>query len=238
MPQIGKAGQEKLLSARVLVVGAGGLGSPLLLYLAAAGIGTIGIVDNDKVELSNLQRQVLHETGDIGTAKTQSASDAIFDLNPDIKVNRHQVRLEDENISGILKDYDIVADCSDNSATRFLLNDSCYKNGKTLVSAAIAGFSGQLSTFKAYLGDPHPCYRCIYPDVPPTCDGPDCSVSGVLGSVAGIMGTWQSAEVVKEVLNIGISLSGHLILFDALAANMRKVKVRRNRTCLCCGALS
>jgi molybdopterin/thiamine biosynthesis adenylyltransferase len=235
LPQVGREGQEKLLASRVLVVGAGGLGSPLLLYLAASGIGTIGIVDDDKVELSNLQRQVLHETGDIGVMKTVSAREALLDLNPDITVTCHQVRLDKTNIDSIIADYDIIADGSDNFETRFLLNDRCFATGKTLVSAAIGGFTGQLSTFKAYAGEPHPCYRCIYPEIPPEGTAPRCSEAGILGGVAGVMGTWQSIEIVKELLGIGESLSGYLVIFDALEATSRKVKVRRNKDCSCCG---
>jgi len=235
LPEIGKEGQNKLLNSKVLVVGAGGLGSSALLYLAASGIGTIGIVDNDKVDLSNLQRQVLHETTDIGQPKTDSAKDAMLDLNPDININCYQLRLDESNIDSIISDYDIIVDGSDNFQTRFLINDKCYEHKKTLVSAAIQGFTGQLSTFKAHLGEPNPCYRCIYPNVPAAGATPSCSDSGVLGGVAGLMGTWQSIEVVKEVLNIGDSLSGSLIIFDALSATSRKVKVKRNKGCLCCG---
>jgi molybdopterin/thiamine biosynthesis adenylyltransferase len=234
LPEIGKVGQGRLLASKVLVVGAGGLGSPLLLYLAASGVGTIGIIDDDKVELSNLQRQVLHETGDIGMLKVQSARDAIHDLNPDIKVNCYEARLDKSNITEIISGYDIIADGSDNFPTRFLINDSCYAAKKPLVSAAVQGFAGQLSTFKAYLGDPHPCYRCFYPDGEDNA-GAMCSASGVLSPSAGVMGTWQAVEVIKELLGIGESLSGQMVMFDALAATSRKVKIRRNSGCACCG---
>jgi adenylyltransferase/sulfurtransferase len=234
LPEIGKAGQEKLLKSKVLVIGAGGLGSPLLLYLAASGVGTIGIIDDDKVELSNLQRQVLHETGDVGVAKTQSARDALSDLNPDITITCCQTRLDEGNIDNIIANYDIIADGSDNFSTRFLVNDRCFSHGKTLVSAAIQGFTGQLSTFKAHLGQPHPCYRCIYPEIPPRDTAPPCSETGILGGVAGIMGTWQSIEIIKELVGFGESLSGSLVIFDALTSTSRKVKVRRNTGCLCC----
>lgn len=235
LPEIGKEGQKKLLKSKVLVIGAGGLGSPALLYLAAAGVGTIGIADNDSVELSNLQRQVLHETYDIGQPKVESARSAISDLNPDIKVKCHNLRLHGSNIEKVIDNYDVIVDGSDNFETRFLVNDKCYELKKTLVSAAIQGFGGQLATFKAYLGSPHPCYRCIYPDIPPAGTAPNCSESGVLGGVAGLMGVWQSIEVVKEILNIGESLSGSLVIFDALSAKSRKVKVSRNEGCSCCG---
>ena len=235
LSEIGKVGQEKLLASKVLVVGAGGLGSPLLLYLAASGVGTIGIVDDDVVELSNLQRQVLHETYDIGQKKVESARSAMLDLNPDLQVNTYPIRLDKSIIDNIIADYDIVVDGSDNFETRFLINDRCFAAKKTLVSAAIQGFSGQLATFKAYLGAPHPCYRCIYPDIPPEGTAPNCSESGVLGGVAGIMGTWQSVEVIKELLDMGESLSGSLVIFDALSATSRKVKVHRDESCKCCG---
>lgn len=166
IPEIGKVGQEKLLASKVLVIGAGGLGSPCLLYLASSGVGTIGVVDSDKVELSNLQRQIIHESGDIGRLKTDSAADSIGDLNPDIKIIKHSIRMAEENADEIIKGYDLVVDGSDNINTRFLINDVCYKHKKTLVSAAILRFEGQLSTFKAHLGGDNPCYRCLYPDPP------------------------------------------------------------------------
>ena len=235
LSEVGKEGQEKLLDAKVLVVGAGGLGSPSLLYLAASGVGTIGIIDDDKVELSNLQRQVLHETSDIGLPKTESAKEALHDLNPNTQINSHQLRLNEGNIESIITNYDIVLDGSDNLETRLLINDYCYKLRKPLVSAAIQGFSGQLSTFKAFLGEPNPCYRCIYPDIESARITQNCSNSGVIGSIAGVMGTWQALEVTKEILGIGESLSGSLIIFDALASASRKIKVRRNKNCACCG---
>lgn len=234
LPEVGKEGQEKLLNSKVMVIGAGGLGSPALLYLAASGIGTIGIVDNDKVDLSNLQRQILHETSDIGQPKVESACAAMHDLNPDIQINSHHLRLDTSNIKELIAQYDIVVDGSDNIETRFLVNDACYDSRKILISAAIQGFSGQLSTFKAHLGKPHPCYRCIYPDVEQIGAMPNCSNSGVLGGVAGVMGTWQSIEVVKEILEIGETLSGWLVVFDAISATSKKVSVRRNSGCLCC----
>lgn len=234
LPEIGKSGQKKLLNSKVLVVGAGGLGSPALLYLAASGVGTIGIVDNDNVELSNLQRQVLHETYDIDNAKTESAKAALHDLNPEIEIKCYQLYLNAENIDEIVSGYDVVLDGSDNFETRFLVNDKCFAHKKTLISAAIQGFTGQLATFKAYLGEPHPCYRCIYPDVPPPGTIPSCSENGVLGPLAGVMGSWQATEVIKELLGVGKSLSGFLIVFDALGGNMRKVNVRRNSACKCC----
>ena len=235
LPEVGTAGQERLSQAKVLVVGAGGLGSPLLLYLTAAGIGTIGIVDDDRVALSNLQRQVLHETADIGRLKTDSARDALQDLNPEVKIIPHAFRLDDTNAATLIQDYDLIADGCDNFETRFLVNAACLKAEKTLGSAAVIGFGGQLYTFKPYLGAPHPCYQCLCPELPPPDATPRCADSGVLGSVAGILGAWQATEAIKELLGIGESLSGHMLLLDALKAEIRKVKLPRDPACVCCG---
>ncbi len=234
LPEIGEDGQKRLLQSKVLVIGAGGIGSPLLLYLAATGIGTIGIVDNDRVELSNLQRQILHETVDTGRPKTLSAVDALSDLNPDITIISHNLRLDSSNVDTIINNYDIVADGCDNFETRFLVNAACLHHKKTLVSAAVIGFSAQLYTFKPYLGAPQPCYQCFYPELPPPTALPNCSESGVLGSVAGQIGSCQATEIVKELLNIGESLSGKMLLIDALSSNTRKVKINRNVACICC----
>lgn len=236
LPEIGADGQEVLLQSRVLVVGAGGLGSPLLLYLAAAGVGAIGVVDDDRVALNNLQRQILHETADVGRAKTASAADALKDLNPDITVIPHPVRLDDTNSAELIRAYDLIADGCDNFQTRFLLNRECLKQGKTLVSAAVMGFAGQLSTFKPYLGAPHPCYQCLHPELPLPEVTPSCNEAGVLGSVAGQMGAWQTTEVIKELLGVGSSLSGYLLLLDGLNASVRKVKLPRDPACPCCAA--
>lgn len=235
LPEIGPEGQKKLLASRVLVIGAGGLGSPLLLYLAAGGVGTLGIVDSDRVELSNLQRQIIHETADIGHPKTESARESLLDLNPDVSVLCHQERLDESNINRLIAEYDIIADGSDNFETRFLVNDHCHALRKTLVTAAIQSFSGQLATFKSYRGTPHPCYRCLYHDIPPPGTIPTCAENGVLSSVAGIMGAWQATEIIKELLNIGESLSGYLLVLDALAASVRKIKLPRDPACICCG---
>lgn len=234
LPQIGEAGQEKLLSSKVLVLGAGGLGSPLILYLAASGVGTIGIIDNDKVALSNLQRQIIHESSDIGRAKVSSASDSVSYLNPDVNVITYDERINEDNIDHIISEYDIVADGCDNFETRFLVNESCFKNHKTLVSAAILGFSGQLYSFKPYIAGDNPCYNCIYPEMPPSDVVPSCSEAGIIGSVAGIMGSWQATEVIKEIVGFGESLSGSMIVFDALTASSKKVKVHRDSECICC----
>ncbi len=234
LPEIGMEGQERLLRSKVLIVGAGGLGSPLLLYLAAAGVGTIGIIDDDVVALSNLQRQIIHETGDLNRPKVESAADALYDLNPQINIITHKIRLDSGNIDKLLEDYDIVADGCDNFPTRFLLNAGCMRHKKPLVSAAVMGFGGQLYSFKPFLPGNNPCYQCLYPKQPPDDAMPSCSESGILGAVAGIMGSWQAAEVIKELLNIGDSLSGYVIIFDVLTATMRKVKLKRDPECPAC----
>lgn len=235
LPEISADGQQALLQSRVLVVGAGGLGSPLLLYLAAAGVGTLGIADADRVALSNLQRQVLHETADLDRPKVESAADALQDLNPEIKIVPYPVRLDAGNADDLIAQYDLVADGSDNFATRLLVNAACFRHRKTLVSAAVMGFAGQLYTFKPYLGGDHPCYQCLVNELPPPEATPRCAEAGVLGSVAGTLGAWQATEVIKELLGIGDSLSGHMLLLDALAATIRKVKLPRDPECGCCG---
>ena len=235
--EVGGAGQARLLQARVLVIGAGGLGSPLILYLAAAGVGTIGIVDFDHVSLSNLQRQIAHRTVDIGRPKTESAADAALAINPGIRIVTHAERLEPGNAAALIGDYDVVADGSDNFATRFLVNDACFFAGKILVSAAVSEFDGQLSTFKAgSRGDnPYPCYRCLFPAPPPRDAAPNCSETGILGAVSGVMGTLQALEVMKEIVGVGDTLAGRLLIYDALAANFRTVKVPPDPECRLCG---
>lgn len=234
LPELGGKGQERLLESSVLVVGAGGLGSPLLLYLAAAGVGRIGIVDDDAVDLSNLQRQVIHATGRIGDAKVASARDVLAGINPDITVETHAVRLDAGNVSDLIAGFDIIADGTDNFATRFLLNDACYFAGIPLVSAALLRFEGQVSTFKAHAGD-YPCYRCIFPEPPPEGLIPTCAEGGVLGAVAGVVGCLQATEVIKELASIGESLAGHLVILDALNATFRKITVRPDPACPLCG---
>lgn len=231
LPEMGGTGQAKLLKARVLVVGAGGLGSPVIQYLAAAGVGTIGVVDDDVVDLSNLQRQILHTTDRVGVAKVDSAAQAVRALNPDVTIVPIRTRLSKDNILDILADYDVVADGSDNFPTRFLVNDACRLAGKTLVSAAILRFDGQLSTYRPG----GPCYRCIYSEEPPEGAVPTCSSAGVLGAMAGTMGSLQATEVVKELLGIGDSMAGKLLIYDALSVTFRVVKVPRDPGCPLCG---
>jgi len=235
LDEVGEAGQAKLLAARVLVVGAGGLGSPLLLYLAAAGIGTLGIVDDDAVDLANLQRQIVHATPGIGKPKTESARATLKGINPGVRIETHDIRLDDGNARDIIARYDLVADGSDNFATRYLLNDFCYRARKMLIGAALSPFDGQLSTFKAYLGPPHPCYRCLFREPPPADAVPRCETAGILGAVAGVMGTLQAVEVLKELLGLGQSLSGRLLMYDSLNANFHKIEIPRDPDCPTCG---
>jgi molybdopterin/thiamine biosynthesis adenylyltransferase len=235
LDEVGEEGQQKLLRARVLVVGAGGLGSPVLLYLAAAGVGTLGIVDNDTVDLSNLQRQIVHVTDSIGVAKVESARRTLAHINPEVKIEMHALRLDDTNAAALVGAYDLVADGSDNFATRYLLNDVCYRLKKPLVGAALSPFDGQLSTFKAYLGAPHPCYRCLFREAPPPDSVPRCETAGILGAIAGVMGTLQATEVLKELLGIGESLSGTLLVYDALRAGFHSIKLPRDPDCPTCG---
>ncbi len=238
LPEIGEDGQAKLLGARVLVIGAGGLGSPLLLYLAAAGVGTLGIVDDDVVDLSNLQRQVVHETSAIGQPKTTSAKARLAEVNPEVRVVEHGTRLTAETALDLVRSYDLVADGSDNFATRFLVNDACYLAGKTLVSAAIMRFDGQLTTLKAHTrnggGGAHPCYRCVF-GTQPADPQESCADVGVLGALAGTLGALQATEVIKEILGIGESLSGSLLLYDSLATTFRKIKLKADPACPLCG---
>ena len=235
LPEVGGTGQARLLNARVLVVGAGGLGAPLLLYLAAAGVGTLGIVDHDAVDLSNLQRQVIHDLGSVGRPKVESAAARIGAINPDVRVEAWPLRLDAGNALDLVSRYDVVADGTDNFATRYLLNDACFLAGRTLVSAAMLRFDGQVSTFKAHLGPPHPCYRCIFREPPPPGLIPSCSEAGVLGALAGLVGSLQATEVLKELLGIGESLSGRLLLVDALGSGFQRIAVPRDPGCPLCG---
>ncbi len=231
LPEVGLEGQQKLLDAKVLLLGAGGLGSPAALYLAAAGVGTLGIVDNDSVDVSNLQRQVIHSTDRVGVSKVDSAEATITALNPDVKVNKYNLRLGAENIMEILPGYDIVVDGLDNFPTRYLLNDASVRLGIPVVSAAILGFEGQLSVFKPYDG---PCYRCLFPVPPPAELAPSCGANGVLGVLPGTMGMLQATEVIKLILGVGDPLIGRLLMYDALAATVTEVKIRRDPDCPIC----
>jgi sulfur-carrier protein adenylyltransferase/sulfurtransferase len=231
LPEIGLEGQVKLLESKVLLLGAGGLGSPTALYLAAAGVGTLGIVDNDTVDLSNLQRQVIHTTERVGVPKVDSAEEAIRALNPDVDVVKYQTRLDASNIMEIIRDYDVVVDGVDNFPTRYLLNDASVRLGIPVVSASILGFDGQLSVFKPYDG---PCYRCLYPVPPPAELAPSCGANGVLGVLPGTMGLLQATEVVKLVTGAGEPLIGRLLLYEALSASFTELKVRRDPDCPVC----
>jgi sulfur-carrier protein adenylyltransferase/sulfurtransferase len=232
LPEVGVDGQLKLLNAKVLLLGAGGLGAPTALYLAAAGVGTIGLVDDDVVDASNLQRQVIHNTERIGMAKTASARIFIEQLNPDVNVIEHNGRLDASNILDVMDGYDIVVDGADNFPTRYLLNDASVRLKVPVVSASILGFDGQISTFAPFEG---PCYRCLYPTPPPAELAPSCSANGVLGVMAGTMGTLQATEVIKLVLGKGEPLIGRLLLYDALGTTFTELKVRRDPDCPICG---
>jgi len=231
LPEIGLEGQSKLLDSKVLLLGAGGLGSPTALYLAAAGVGTLGIVDDDDVDVSNLQRQIIHTTDRIGTPKVDSAEAAIAALNPDVKVVKYPVRLDASNIMEIIEGYDVIVDGVDNFPTRYLLNDATVRLGIPVVSASILGFDGQLSVFKPHDG---PCYRCLYPVPPPAELAPSCGANGVLGVLPGTMGLLQATEVVKLVTGAGEPLVGRLLLYEALSATFTELKVRRDPDCPIC----
>ncbi len=239
LKEIGGAGQQRLLSARVLIIGAGGLGSALALYLAAAGVGTLGLVDDDTVSLANLQRQILHRTDAVGRLKTASAADSLHALNPDVTLEAHATRLTAANAEALVGAYDLVADGSDSFATRFLVNAACVRLRKTLVSAAVIRFDGQLATYKPHApgpgGERLPCYRCLVPQTPDEADGDTCSAIGVLGAAAGVMGSLQAVEVIKEILGIGTSMAGRLLITDLLHGTQRTVRVQADPQCPCCG---
>ena len=240
LKEVGGEGQQKLLDSKVLIIGAGGLGSPLLLYLAAAGVGTIGIVDDDVVDLSNLQRQVIHTTDDIGRFKIESAAATVRAINPDVNIFTHKARFDLSNAMGLVNKYDLVADGSDNFSTRFLVNDACYFGQKTLVSGAILRFDGQVATFKPHVhtddkGGHGPCYRCIFREPPPEGQIPSCAQAGVLGALCGLIGSMQASEILKELMGIGESLSGSLMIYDGLDSTFRKIKVKNDPGCPICG---
>ncbi len=229
LKDVGGQGQQKLKDARILLIGAGGLGSPLAVYLAAAGIGTLGLVDDDVVSLSNLQRQIVHDTAHVGTPKVESARNMIGRLNPHVRVETHNYRLDAANAIDLISQYDLVADGSDNFATRYLVSDACYLAKRPLVFAAVGPFDGYVTTFKPHLarpdGQPWPTYRCLFPEAPPPGTVANCAEVGVLGAVVGVVGTLQATEVLKEVIGIGDSLAGRLLIYDALSARFEHVKV-------------
>jgi adenylyltransferase/sulfurtransferase len=233
MPEVTMEGQKKLKAARVLCVGTGGLGSPLALYLTAAGVGTLGLVDFDVVDVTNLQRQVLHHTSDVGRLKLDSAIDKLSAINPFVKLERFDTYLNSRNALGIFKDFDIIADGTDNFATRYLVNDACVLSGKPNVYASIFRFEGQASIFGA---PDAPCYRCLYPEPPPPGLVPSCAEGGVLGVLPGLLGIIQATEVIKLILGVGEPLIGRLLLVDALAMRFRELRVRKNPECPVCGA--
>jgi adenylyltransferase/sulfurtransferase len=232
LPGVGGKGQKKLAAAKVFILGAGGLGSPAALYLAAAGVGTIGLADADRVELNNLQRQILHRTADVGILKVESGKRTLEALNPEIKVQIYPQRIDAKNIREIIREYDLVLDGSDNFPTRFLVNDACFFEKKTLISGAILRFDGQLSTFKPHDGGP--CYRCLFPEPPPPGLVPSCQEAGILGAVAGVIGLLQANEALKEILGIGQSMVGRFLLFNALSLKFEEVKILKNPKCPLC----
>lgn len=232
LPDVALRGQLRLLESKVLCIGAGGLGSPAAIYLAAAGVGTLGIVDDDVVDTSNLQRQILHTTERVGMPKVESASAALRALNPDVNVVAHRVRLDSSNAEALIAPYDIVIDGADNFQTRYLLNDVALKLGKPVVHASIFRFEGQLTVFG---GDGAPCYRCLYPEPPPPEHAPSCAEAGVLGVLPGVVGTLQATEAIKVLLGVGSSLVGRLLVYDALAMRFRELKLRADPSCKTCG---
>ncbi len=234
--EVGGVGQARIRGAKVLIVGAGGLGSPCALYLAAAGVGRLGLVDDDAVRLSNLQRQILFSTADVGRSKVDAAAAHLAALNPGVTVTTHPVRLTAGNVRALIADYDIVADGSDNFETRFLLNDACYFANKILVSAAVTEFDGQLATFKAWdKSGAYPCYRCLFPAPPPPGTVQSCSETGVLGAAAGVMGSLQALEILKQITGIGEGLAGKILITDTLAARFRTVSLEPDPACRLCG---
>ena len=236
LDEVGEEGQEKLLQSKVLVIGAGGLGSPVLMYLAAAGVGTLGVVDFDTVDTSNLQRQIIHSTDNVGDAKVASAAERLEDINPEVEVVTHRARFTPDNAMALVSDYDLVVDGSDNFTTRYLVNDACYFAKRPLVSGALLRFEGQLSTFRAWeAGENRPCYRCLFPNPPQPGLVPRCEQAGIFGAVAGVLGTLQATEVLKELLGLGDGLSGRLLLYDGLGGGFKSLTVKRDSACALCG---
>ena len=232
LPEVGIAGQLKLLQAKVLCIGAGGLGSPSSMYLAAAGVGTIGLVDDDIVDASNLQRQILHGTDRIGVAKVDSAETTLRALNPDVKVDKHRTRITSDNALALIAPYDVIVDGADNFATRYLVNDVALRLGKPVIHASIFRFEGQITVFPA---TGSPCYRCLFPNPPPADEAPSCAEAGVLGVLPGIMGVMQATEAIKLILGLGTTLAGRLVVYDAMSTKFRELKLRRDPACPTCG---
>lgn len=232
LPEVGEKGQAALLKSKVLCIGAGGLGSPSSLYLAAAGVGTVGLIDDDVVDASNLQRQILHSTERIGMAKVESGAKTITGLNPDVRVNQHKIRLTSDNVLDILGAYDVIVDGADNFQTRYLVNDAALKLGVPVIHASIFRFEGQLTVFPAEGG---PCYRCLYPEPPPPEEAPSCQEAGVLGVLPGVMGVLQATEAIKIIIGTGTTLAGRLMVYDALKSKFRELKLRRDPACRTCG---
>ncbi|MCI0441485.1 MAG: molybdopterin-synthase adenylyltransferase MoeB [Chloroflexi bacterium] len=231
MPQVGSKGQRKLLDSKVLIIGAGGLGSPIAIYLTLAGVGTIGIVDFDTVDITNLQRQILHHNDDVGRPKVESAKETLLAYNPDVKVITHEAPLTSDNAMEIMKDYDVIVNGADNFTARYLVNDAAYLSGKPLVDGSILLFDGMATTFIPGKG----CYRCLFPTPPPPGEVPSCAEAGVLGMLPGMVGTIQATETAKLIMGIGETLAGRLLLIDALNMEFRTVKLRRNPECPLCG---
>ena len=232
LPEVGTKGQIKLLESSVLCIGAGGLGSPSSLYLAAAGIGTVGLIDDDIVDSTNLQRQILHSTDRVGMAKVDSGEKTLKGLNPDVQVKKFKARLTSDNVLDVLKDFDVIVDGADNFQTRYLVNDAALKLGKPVIHASIFRFEGQITVFPA---EGSPCYRCLYPEPPPPEEAPSCQEAGVLGVLPGIMGVLQATEAVKLILGLGQTLAGRLLVYDALKTRFRELKLRRDPNCPTCG---
>ncbi|HEC24592.1 MAG TPA: molybdopterin-synthase adenylyltransferase MoeB [bacterium] len=232
LPEVGGKGQERLLSSKVLLIGAGGLGAPCGYYLGAAGIGTLGIVDFDTVDLSNLQRQIWHGTADVGRYKVDSASDSIARINPDVSVITYKEKIDSKNIKDLIKDYDVIIDATDNFPTRYLINDACYFMRKPLVYGSLFRFDGQATVFLPGEG---PCYRCLFPAPPPVGLVPSCQESGVLGVLPGIIGAIQANEAIKIILGVGKTLNGRLLIYDALDMRFTEMKLRKDKACPLCG---
>jgi adenylyltransferase/sulfurtransferase len=232
VPEVGEAGQARLLDSKVLLIGAGGLGSPAGLYLAAAGVGTLGVVDSDVVDLSNLQRQILHKNASVGRSKTESAAETIAALNPDVSVVRHDLRLDSSNVMEVVAPYDVVLDGCDNFTTKYLVNDACVLSGKTNIYGSIYRFDGQVSVFVPREG---PCYRCLFPEPTPPELAPSCDEAGVLGVLPGVVGLLQATEAIKVLLGRGETLKGRLLTYDALSMSFKQYRVRRDPRCAVCG---